>query len=117
MLLHFLTCHVCMQPDMTVDGCRDLEMTVLGIHPHGSSKGSPSSIGSGRHHHLSSHHLPITYSPQDNMQQLSNLNSELAEIRVSSEDMPSHGSAPVRATCSSTYNGEMVDTLLTSHSS
>lgn len=96
---------------------KDLEMTVLGIHPHGSSKGSPSSIGSGRHHHLTSHHLPITYSPQNNMQQLSNLNSGLAEIRVSSEDMPSHGSAPVRATCSSTYNGEMVDTLLTSHSS
>ncbi len=114
MMLHFLTCHVCMQLDMTVDGCRDLEMTVLGVHPHGSPEGSPSSIASARHHHMSSHDLPITHRPQDSVQQLPNLNSDLAKIRVSSEDMHSHGSAPVRPTCSSTYNGEMIDILLTS---
>jgi hypothetical protein len=113
MLLHVLTCQ---QLNMTINGCRDLEMTVLGVHPHGSPKGSPGSIGSARHHHMSSHDFPLTERPQDSVQQLPNLNSGLAEIRVSSEDMPSHGSAPVMATCSSTHNGEMVDILLTSNS-
>jgi len=92
-------------------------MTVLGAHPHGSPKGSPGGIGSARHYHLSSHDLPITHRPQDSVQELPTLNSGLAEIRVSSEDMPSYGSTPVRATCSSTHNGEMIDILLTSNSS
>ncbi|KAL0022300.1 hypothetical protein WJX79_007413 [Trebouxia sp. C0005] len=96
---------------------RDLEMTVLGVHAHGSPKGSPGSIGSASHHYMSSHDLPNTHRAQDSMQQLSNLNSGLAEIRVSSEDMQSHGSAPVRATPSSTYDAGMVDILLTSNSS
>ncbi|DBB00742.1 hypothetical protein WJX77_001794 [Trebouxia sp. C0004] len=94
---------------------KDLEMTVLGIHPHGSPKSSPDRVGSARHHHMSSHDLPITQRPQVSVQQVPALNSGLAEIRLSSEDMASHGSAPVMAIYSSTHNGEMVDILLTSH--
>ncbi len=91
-------------------------MMVLGAHSHGHSSpdSSPSTIGSARNHPFTLNEVQGVHGSE---QQLPDLNSGLAEVRVSTEDMQSQVSgrlsAPVRSGHGSLHNGQMVDILLT----
>ena len=91
---------------------RNLEMTVLGAQGRSSPKSSPSATGSAH-----SHAAPVSPAAASTVQQTHLPDTDLAEIRVSMEDMPDNIqhrlSAPVRSSHSSTENGQMVDILLT----
>ena len=92
-------------------------MTVLGAHGGLSPKSSPSNIGSSHSHGVSSRAAPVSPAAASTVQQARLTDTDLAEIRVSTEDMPDvmqrRLSAPIKSSHSSTHNGEMVDILLT----
>ena len=92
-------------------------MTVLAGHAHGHGLpgSSPDTTDSIHSHHMPLHGTLTTQVAPGSMQRLPEIHSELAEIRVSSEDLPSHSSAKLSTKGSahgSLHNGEMVDILL-----
>lgn len=90
-------------------------MTVLEGHAHGHGLPDSSPTNSIHSHHMPLHGTLTTQVAPGSMQRLPEIHSELAEIRVSSEDLPSHSSAKLSTKGSphgSLHNGEMVDILL-----
>ena len=94
---------------------RDLEMTVMGSQGHSSPRSNPSAIGSAPSHNFVQHAAAASSLAGSATQQ--SPVSDLAEIRVSVEDMPQatqpRSVSPAKSSLTSNHDLGMVDISLT----